>query len=346
MSPESKVQNSKLPAGPRAEDAPSTHIQSQRDWVLQPRVASLRATLGGRCHRPPTLKGLWQDLSHPDSVGRRNPFRVDSRFHASTLQRSNALRAFTLVEILMAIGIFGLVMAAIYSTWTAIIRATTVGRDVAAAVQRSRIAARTIEDSLLCIESFAANQKYYGFAAENGSEAYLSFVARLPKSFPRSGKFGDLDVRRLTFSIESGSESGRELVLRQCPLLGDFDTDEKEHPLVLAKFVSEFKVEFWDSRQGDWTDEWKETKTNSLPPLVKISLALAQNAYTMNQRAQQEVVRIVNIPSVAVQPAWQGAGGPGFPGAPPPPGAPGQLPLPGQPYPAPGGLPQFQLPPR
>src|SRR5258708_2548224 len=172
----------------------------------------------------------------------------------------------------MAIAIFPLVMAAIYSTWTAIIRETTVGREVVAAFQRSPIAVRTVRNSLLCIESFAANQKYYGFASENGSEPYLSFVARLPKSFPRSGKFGDLDVRRVTYSIESGPESGRQFVLRQCPLLGDFDADEKEHPLVLAKYVSEFKGEFWDSRQGDWTDEWKETKTNSLPPLVKISL--------------------------------------------------------------------------
>ena len=189
-----------------------------------------------------------------------------------TTNHQSPTTAFTLVEILIAIGIFGLVMTAIYSSWTAILRADKVGKDVAAAVQRSRIAARTIEDGLLCIESFAANQKYYGFASENGSEAYLSFVARLPKSFPRSGKFGDLDVRRITFSIESSAESARQLVLRQCPLLGDFDADEKDHPLVLAKYVSEFKVEFWDSRQGDWTDEWKETKTNSLPPLVKISL--------------------------------------------------------------------------
>src|SRR5216684_8420377 len=46
--------------------APYTHFQSQRDCVLQPRVASLRATLGKRPRRPSTLKGLWPDLPHPD----------------------------------------------------------------------------------------------------------------------------------------------------------------------------------------------------------------------------------------------------------------------------------------
>jgi len=57
--------------------APYTHLQSQRDCVLQPRVASLRATLGLRWHRSSTLKGLRPDPPHSDPVARHNPFRVD-----------------------------------------------------------------------------------------------------------------------------------------------------------------------------------------------------------------------------------------------------------------------------
>src|SRR6266581_6360399 len=101
-------------------------------------------------------------------------------------------RGFTLVEILIAIGILGMVLAAIFSSWTAILRASKVGLDAAAAVQRARIVMRTLEDSLLCAQSFGGqNQRYYGFVAENGSEASLSFASRLPESFPRSRKFGD-----------------------------------------------------------------------------------------------------------------------------------------------------------
>src|SRR5216117_3323067 len=137
--------------------------------------------------------------------------------------------AFTLIEILIAIGILGMVLAAIFSSWTAILRASKVGLDAAAAVQRARIVMRTLEDSLLCAESFDLTQQYYGFLADNGSEASLSFVARLPESFPRNRKFGDLHVRRVTFAIESGPESSRQLVLRQNPLLMDLDKDENEH---------------------------------------------------------------------------------------------------------------------
>src|SRR5437016_12342166 len=163
--------------------------------------------------------------------GPRNLSGHASRFNDSTVQRFNS--AFTLIEILIAIGILGMVLAAIFSSWTAILRASKVGLDAAAAVQRARIVMRTLEDSLLCAQSFVGqNQRYYGFIAANGSEASLSFVTHLPESFPRNRKFGNLHVRRVTFSVESGPESSRQLVLRQSPLLMELDRDENEHPLV------------------------------------------------------------------------------------------------------------------
>lgn len=244
---------------------------------------------------------------------------------------AGSTRAFTLIEILVAIGILTMVIAAIYSSWTAILRASKVGADAAAAVQRSRIAVRTIEDALLCSESHIQNQRYYGFMADNNGEEVLSLVARLPESFPRSGKFEGFGVRRISFSIESGPDSSRQLVMRQKPVVfDDYDVDEREHPLVLAKYASQFKVEFWDARAGDWMDEWK--MTNQLPKLVKVSLKLADNANTMNNTKQQEVVRIVQIPANAVPaglqlpglPTGQPGGPPGRPGTPGAPGYPGQ----------------------
>lgn len=244
--------------------------------------------------------------------------RCFSRVEVQTPSRFRGAAAFTLVEVLVAIGILSLVLAAIYSSWTAILRASKVGLESAAATQRSRIAVRTIEDSLLCIQSFGANQDYYGFIAENGSRAALSFVARLPKSFPRSGKFGDLEVRRVSFSLEEGAGygSGRQLVLRQAPLLADWDIDEKEHPLVLAKYVNEFQLEFWDSRKNDWVEEWVDTQTNLIPRLVKVSMRLADKA-NVKREQEQEVVRIVSIPSVTVLPIWQTQARPGGTNLPP-----------------------------
>jgi len=77
---------------------------------------------------------------------------MNSRSHGgstvSPKRRFAGLAGFTLVEILVALGIFSLVLAAIYSSWTAILRASKVGTEAAAAVQRARMTGRTIEEFL------------------------------------------------------------------------------------------------------------------------------------------------------------------------------------------------------
>ena len=252
------------------------------------------------------------------------------------VRRHRQWSAFTLVEILIAMAIFSMVVLAIYSTWTAILRASKTGLQAAAAVQRERIAMRALEEALMSARLFVANVQHYGFIADTRDEfAALSFVARLPDSFPRSGRYGGLVMRRLTFSVEAGTDSQNQLVLRQEPLLMEPDVDEEEHPLVLARNVSLFKLEFFDAtpRVNDWVEEW--TQTNQLPKLVRVSLGLGQTG-RYSSKPQEEITRIVALPAVAVQPAWQMAG-PGAVGGPnagrnPPPGDPGNLP----PVPPPG----------
>jgi len=226
--------------------------------------------------------------------------------------------AFTLIEIMMAMAIFALVLTAIYAIWTLILKSSKLGMAAAAQVQRERISVRVIEDALISTRSFAADLQHYGFIAENGDEATLSFVARLPKSFPRSGKFGDFDVRRVTFSVESRLGAGRELVLRQNPILMDVDVDEKEHPLVLAKGVNKLRFEFWDVRLNDWVDDW--TQTNQLPKLVKVTVQFAEpNQQGSYSQRKEEVTRIIALPAITVPANWQMPGVPGRPPPPPPP---------------------------
>ncbi len=228
--------------------------------------------------------------------------------------------AFTLIEIMMAMAILGLVLIAIYATWTLILKSSKIGLAAAAQVQRERMAIRAIEDALTATRSFAADPQSYGFYAENGDDALLSFVARLPDSFPRSGKFHGLDVRRVTFTLVSGPDSTRELVVRQNPILMDLDEDETRYPLVLAKGVSGMEFGFWDTRLNDWVDDWKQT--NQLPRLVKVTVQF-QNPSQRQRYSQtrEEVTRIVALPSITVPVTWQMPGPPGQPGAPgvPPP---------------------------
>jgi type II secretion system protein J len=210
-------------------------------------------------------------------------------------------RAFTLLEIMLAIAIFTMVMAAIYSSWMLILRSTKVGQEAMARVQRRRMAVWTIEDALTCVQSFQASMKYYGFVVQNGDEPSLSFTARLPGDFLRHGEFGNFNLRRVTFTVEPGPNSERDLVLRQNPILMDMSQDEQEHPLVLARDVKKFKVECWDPNQNDWSDEWDDT--NQIPTMVRFTLVLGgnQNNNSFGDAGPAlAVTRVVAIPSITV----------------------------------------------
>lgn len=179
--------------------------------------------------------------------------------------------AFTLIEIMIALAIFATVIAAIYSCWSAILRSTKIAHAAAVEVQRERIAVRALEEALFSVQFFQENARYYSFEADtSGDFAALSFVSRLAGSFPRSGNFEGQVLRRLTFSVESGAGAENVLVLRQTPVLFEANVDEEENPLVLARDVREFVVEFWGQNSRDWEPEW--LYTNQLPKMIRYSL--------------------------------------------------------------------------
>jgi prepilin-type N-terminal cleavage/methylation domain-containing protein len=221
--------------------------------------------------------------------------------------RTARQRAFTLVEIIIAIAIFAAVMIAIYSSWSAILRGKRIGQDAAAEAQRSRVAVRVLENSLMSLQMFMANIKYDYFSADtSGDFATLSFVAHLAKSFPRNGDFGDQVVRRLTFTVEPEPKSGNVLLLRQNPVLFQTSADEEENPLVLARNVKEFTLEFWGPRSKDWEPEW--LYTNQLPKLIRFTLGFGR----ANQRVLQPedvVTRVVSLAAIPVPVGVQTAGG-------------------------------------
>jgi prepilin-type N-terminal cleavage/methylation domain-containing protein len=217
--------------------------------------------------------------------------------------------AFTLLEVMMAIAIFSVVLATIFSTWLLIMRASRVTQTVSAQVQRQRIAIRTIEEGLTSIQSFQASMKYYSFIVDNSDSPMLSFTARVPEGFPRNGKFGDYNVRRLTFNLESANRMENDLVLRQKPLLVDMDENEQKYPLVLARNVQRFAVECWDTNVDEWVDGWDDT--NSIPPLIRVTLVLGgKNADNLAGSAPPlAITRVIAVPSQTLPAIVQTGGG-------------------------------------
>ncbi len=233
--------------------------------------------------------------------------------------------AFTLVEIMVAVMVFSLVIAAIYATWALIMRATEVGENTAAQAQRQRVVLRAIGDALMGVESFQASQKYYWFKLANGEEPFLSFVARLPDTFPRHNKFvggdggPDASARRVTFSLAPGANGGKDLILRQNRILMELDQDENQFPLVLAKNVKVFTIEWWGTNKlnrVEWSPEWDDTQTNTIPQMVRVHLVMGANTERGKDAPDFAATRIYTVPSQMMPVIVQGGAGvpPGGPG--------------------------------
>ena len=73
-------------------------------------------------------------------------------FHPHRKVKRATERGFTIIEIMTAMVIFGMIVAAIFATWSAVAHGSMAGNRAAATAQRSRIALRTIE---LCHQALA-----------------------------------------------------------------------------------------------------------------------------------------------------------------------------------------------
>ena len=211
--------------------------------------------------------------------------------------------AFTILELMLAIGIFALILTAIYTTWIAILKGSQAGLKAAAEVQRSRIAIRTLEDAFTSSEYFPANMKYYYFFADtSGDMATVSIAARLPEQFLGVGRYGDQVVRRVSFYTEPGKDGMNNLIMTQAPIMAVTNTGYEAYTVTLAKDVTLFQLAFFDAVKGEWLDEWKYT--NQLPKMVQVALGLGKLGGNANQ-PYDLVYSLIALPSVGVGPDLQ-----------------------------------------
>ncbi|MBG87911.1 MAG: hypothetical protein CMO80_13555 [Verrucomicrobiales bacterium] len=218
-------------------------------------------------------------------------------------QRRSQL-AFTLIEVLIAIAILGLVMSSIYSIWAAMLRATRTGNDAADRIQRERLARQTIETALGSVQFYQANMDYYAFVADTENEdfTFLSFVSHLPESFPGSGLFPGFPLRRVTFEVvEEGSNGMPQLNMEQRLLLSDTNEIEESYTIALVTNVGLFNLEFWDTNEQEWIIEW--TATNHLPPMARLVMGYD------GEKENDLFTSVIRLSSQPVPMAMQSASG-------------------------------------
>jgi type II secretory pathway pseudopilin PulG len=206
-------------------------------------------------------------------------------------------RAFTLVEIMVAITLLMLMMGSIMACWKSILSGAHVGEAAAAAAQRARTSMRAVEDSLNNLEIVNTPQaiRYYAFIADTSEPQFasVSFAARLPASFLGSDYFGDAVLRRVSFDVEKDANNQLNLVMTQYPLLAIPNENFPPKSIVLARDVSAFVLEFWSPKDDDWLTEF--LKTNEVPPMIRITLGTGHSA--RDARMPVEIISRIVVPN-------------------------------------------------
>ena len=264
-----------------------------------------------------TEYGIRNTLHVPRPTSARNPEPGTRNL------RRTPRRGFTILELMISIGIFMMVLVAIYATWIAILKSSRAGLKAAAQVQRARIAVRTLEGAFNSTEMFVANMNYYLFVADtSGDMAAVTMAARVPDDFLGANQFKMLDqkVRRITFFTEPGRDGTADLKMTIAPIMVDTNQGGFEpYTLTLARDVTLFKLAFFDPQKDEWLEEW--AYTNRLPKLVQFALGVGKTGNDAS-KPYDLVTSLVALPSVAVLPDVQGGGpiprgpqGPGGAGA-------------------------------
>jgi hypothetical protein len=187
--------------------------------------------------------------------------------------------------------IFSLVLISIFQCWKLIVTGSKVGLEAAASAQRARTGILTIQEALQTAQMSLGSLDYYTFEADtSGKFAALAFTARLPDNFPGSSLFGDASTRRITFQVERDKDGKNNLVMTQWPLLVAITKDATPYPIVLARDVSVFNVEFWSDKEKDWVVEFLET--NNIPKLMRVALGIGYQPHNFSAPAQL-VTRVV-----------------------------------------------------
>lgn len=188
-------------------------------------------------------------------------------------------RGFTLVELLVAILLLGMLMAAAWAGISTTTKAARSGEALIDRTNRVRVAQELIRRQLR--NALALPYQVDSSTGETrtfeGEADVMRFVAPMPGYLSRGGSY----VQTLT--LKSGRGGGQELVFAH-DLLNGYDPDggreSERDPVVLIEGIRRGGFEYRGldetGKLGDWEQEWDEPGTQ--PVLVRIKFEMDEKS--------------------------------------------------------------------
>ena len=194
---------------------------------------------------------------------RRAGEKLDLRISASPCLRVNEIGGFTLIEVLVALAITSIVIAALYSTFFLSRRAVDAVDDSLLRLQESRAVVdaikREMESALYEKEkSYTAfkldDRDFYGKQASQLS--FTSFIPSLP------------GLAKISYTV---GESDGKLVLKK-KVISAYAKSAETKGIELMEDIESFTIE---ARYTDkWVKTWDSEVSNSIPDEIRVSVKI------------------------------------------------------------------------
>ena len=207
--------------------------------------------------------------------------------------RNGARAGFTLVEILAAVAILGLVLTGVYGLWSGSLRAWRHGGEATEVFQRQRVVMETLAQLAQSAVYFASSPDLYEVTGVRhpGLGDSVSFVTASDAFLPPS-EANDIGMRRVTISLERDDYQRTYLAIVNQPALGMGDDSKKGlQAHVISMDVSGFFVRYLDPRDGAWYDKWEDA--NAIPSAMEFTVVFGQPG---DQIPSVTVTRAIDLP--------------------------------------------------
>ena len=204
-------------------------------------------------------------------------------------------RGYTLLEVLLAVGILGIMSLMIFGTFHSILTAT---QEAEMSMEELHLQSNVLNQVAASLKSSlfdGERPENFEFFHEDGDEEFpadtISWVTSstllLPPEYPALG-----DTNRLELSIED-IDGERGLAVRAYTSGWKRDDPEAEEvePVLISTTVKGLDAVIYDLNENDWVEDWERTR--QLPLAVIITLTLEDP----NEEGEvMEVRQLVQIP--------------------------------------------------
>ena len=188
-------------------------------------------------------------------------------------------RGFTLVELLVAIMLLGMLMAAAWAGITTTTKAARSGEALVDRTNRVRVAQEFIRRQLRNAQAlpYQTDSSTGETRTFEGDTDVMRFVAPMPGYLSHGGSYVQ------TLELKSARGGGQELVFAHQLLNGyevDGDRDAEREPVVLIEGIRRGGFEYRGldetGKLGDWEQEWDEA--GSQPVLVRVKFEMDERS--------------------------------------------------------------------